>query len=414
MAARLGAWLTVLSLLLLAVVPTLASTPFAVDHHVSAMSDRTLLTQNVVHLVDTNRQHAARVITGIRRPLFFAWAIAQIFALAWLWRSGSAARIRNWLRRRTRLHALQRAFFGAALALTGALAGLPFSFASYRVLFNVGLTEQHIIAWLLDFTVGTIVGMIVVGLLVAIVLALVDRTHLWYVAVFFGLFALASLGAALRPVVLDPFFGPERPLQTRTLQVRIASIERAMHDSIPIVVTSTAQRRTIDEPAVEGLGPTTRVLLPDSLLAVASDDEIAYLIAESLSEAADSFRRTCIGTFLLALAAALAVLVSDRIGFRRDDDPLVRLSLVAAFLGIFCLALYPVYNAYSRAVATRADVAALALTNDRVGGIRALVRIVDDGARQLCFPRSARIYFGARPSYGTRIAHLQGSKDPCR
>ncbi len=378
------------------------------------MSDRTLLTQSVVHLVNVNRQHAARAITGIRRPLFFAWAIAQVLAFAWLWRSGNAARIRNWLRRRTRMLALQRLFFGALLALTGALAGLPFSFASYRLLFNVGLTEQHIGSWLIDFSVGTIVGMIVVGLLVAIVLALVDRTHLWYVAVFFGLFVLASLGAAMRPVVLDPFFGPERALQTRTLRARIVAIEATMKTTTPIVVTASAQRRTIDEPAVEGLGPTTRVLLPDSLLSVASDDEIAYLIAESLSEAADSFRRTCIGTFLLAVAAALAVLASDRIGFRRDDDPLVRLSLVAAFLGVFCLALYPVYNAYSREVTTRADIAALALTHDRAGGIRALVRIVDDGARQLCFPRSARIYFGARPSYGTRIAALQGVPDPCR
>ena len=394
--------------------PVFAATPLAVDHHVSAMSDATLRTQSVVHLVDSNRQHAARVVAEIRRPLFFAWAFAQVAAFAWLWRSGMAARIRNWLRRRTRSISVQRALFGATLAITGALAGLPFSFASYRVLFNVGLTEQRIGAWFADFAIGTMVGMLIVAIVVTLVLALVDRTHLWYIAVFFGLFALASLGAMLRPVVLDPFFGPERAVQTRTLRARIDAIEAAAKTSIPIVVTQTALRRTIDEPAVEGLGPTTRILLPDSLLAVATDDEIAFFLAQSIAEAPDAFRRTCVATFLLALAAALAVLMSDRIGFRRDDDPLVRLSLVAAFLGVFCLALYPVYNAYSRTVTARADAAALILTHDPGAGIRGFVRIVDDGEQQLCLPRTTRLYFAARPSYGTRIANLQHAANPCR
>ena len=214
--------------------------------------------------------------------------------------------------------------------------------------------------------------------------------------------------------MLDPFFGPERAMQTRTLRERVAAIEAAAKTSIPIVVTQTAQRRTIDEPAVEGLGPTTRILLPDSLLAVASDGEIAFLLAQSIAEAPDAFRRTIVATFLLTIAAALAVLMSDRIGFRRDDDPLVRLSLVAAFLGIFCLGLYPVYNAYSRTVTARADIAARELTHDPASGIRAFLRIVDDGAQQACVPRTARLYFAARPSYGSRIAALQNKPNPCR
>ena len=74
--------------------------------------------------------------------------------------------------------------------------------------------------------------------------------------------------------------------------------------------------------------------------------EREFLLARQYAHLAEDsvLLLTLAGTTLFVFAAALAVLVSDRIGFRRDDDPLARLPLVGTFLGIAVLLLYPAYN----------------------------------------------------------------------
>ena len=97
---------------------------------------------------------------------------------------------------------------------------------------------------------------------------------------------------------------------------------------------------------------------------------------------------TLAGTTLFVFAAALAVLISDRIGFRRDDDPLARLPLVGTFLGIAVLLLYPAYNALERGGEWRADRLALTVAGP-ASGVRFLVRRADDDLVALCGRRTS-------------------------
>ncbi len=94
---------------------------------------------------------------------------------------------------------------------------------------------------------------------------------------------------------------------------------------------------------------------------------------------ADKLRQTLIAVTLFVLGAAAAVLLSDRVGFRRDDDALSRLALVATFLGLVTIVTYPLYNAYARNLETRADRESLAALGDRGRG--------GAGARALRRPR---------------------------
>jgi Zn-dependent protease with chaperone function len=107
------------------------------------------------------------------------------------------------------------------------------------------------------------------------------------------------------------------------------------------------------------------------------------------------------------------VLISDRIGFRRDDDALARLALVGTFLGVATLLLYPAYNALERGAEWRADGIALGATGDRAAAVRLLVRRADDDLLALCGRRTVRWYFASRPPLGSRIAALAGTPDPC-
>jgi Zn-dependent protease with chaperone function len=152
------------------------------------------------------------------------------------------------------------------------------------------------------------------------------------------------------------------------------------------------------------------------LIAHATMGEVLFLTARELGHYAhgDDFRLSLLWTFLFIFCTALAVVCADRVGFRRDDDPLARLSLVFAFLGLFGLAVTPLYNAYSRNNESRADAYAVALTHDRASAIRAYVRIADETLAPLCPARGVRLYFYNSPPLGTRIAKVAGRRDPCR
>ena len=107
------------------------------------------------------------------------------------------------------------------------------------------------------------------------------------------------------------------------------------------------------------------------------------------------------------------MLISDRIGFRRDDDPLARLPLVGTFLGIAVLLLYPAFNAVERNAEWNTDRLALAVVDDRAAGVRLFVRRADDDLIALCGRRTVRWYFDSRPPLGTRIAAIGNTADPC-
>jgi Zn-dependent protease with chaperone function len=117
---------------------------------------------------------------------------------------------------------------------------------------------------------------------------------------------------------------------------------------------------------------------------------------------------------LFVLSVAVAVLIADQIRFRRDDDPLARLALVGALAGLAALATYPLYNMYSRQIATKADAYALTLTQDPASAVRAFVRAADRRFVTLCTPGWATLYFSQLPQLGTRIAAATGRPDPCR
>jgi len=137
------------------------------------------------------------------------------------------------------------------------------------------------------------------------------------------------------------------------------------------------------------------------------------LVVLAVNYVGDTLRGALFGGVVFILAAALAVLVADQVGFRRDDDPLSRLPLVGALLGCMYLLFLPAVNGYSRTIEASADSYALALTGDRVGGARAFVRFADEGLALLCPGRLARLYWYTHPPLGTRISNLSGQPNPC-
>jgi Zn-dependent protease with chaperone function len=395
------------TVLLLLIAPRVAAAAPAAalrtqfDVRVDRLSRRALLSLPPQDLVDRTRQRAARTITDWRHAIFFIWAGAQIWIFAWLWRSGRAARVRDWLRRRIRTPWAYRAAFGAILGILAPVAGLPCAFVTYRIGFNVGLSEEIIGVWLLDYARAMLVDAAGAALAVALVLELVDRTRLWYVAFLAILFAATVEIVAVDAVVFVP-------VATRLTPTRIVA-------AAPVEIANGSARTRTLTAATAGIGRFTRILVSDVLLAAATPAEVAYVIDHEDAHVRhnDDLKMALIATTLFVFAVAIAVLISDRIGFRRDDDAVSRLALVAACLGSVALVMFPLFNAYARGIEYRADEDARHELRDPASAVRFFVRRADHDLVPLCYRRSSSWYFADYPALGSRIAAMRNSQDPC-
>ncbi len=386
------------------------------DVRIDAIAVRTLLQAPPRALVDPNRQREAESLAGYARPLFLLRGAAEILTLFLLWQTGVAARMRDALRRYFRFASPVRFFFGAAIASAALAAAFPFALWGHRIARIAQLTPERISSWAEGYLAEGLLIAIGVGLIAAIVLRLVQALRTWYLVVAVGVCAFTIGFAALAPALQDAVARPTAFYGGR-LEPRLAALElRAGLPQMPIVVERVTDRTKEANAHVEGVGPFRRIALDDTLVASATDGELLFAVAHELAHGArnDELRLALALALLVIVATALAVTVTDRIGFRRDDDELVRLTLVAACIGIAYLALLPGYNAYVRSLETRADLAAVALTGDKAGAIRSFVRFVDDEVQPLCPPRAVRLYLYDHEAYGTRIAALQGRPSPCR
>jgi hypothetical protein len=379
------------------------------------LSRDALLHAPLSQLIDPVGQRRARAIADYQAEAFVGWAIAPIVAFLWLWRSGNAARLRDLLRRRLQARWLTRAAFGALLGALATLAQAPFAFAAHRIAASVGLTAESTGGWVLDELLRLVIVAACTALIVTVVLELVDRTRLWYLIFIALLYGFTLTVVALEPVVLTPLVVTYRPAPAAIVAQGDALARKLGASPVPIEIEATSRRTTLLSARAAGIGPFDRIVLGDALVERLTDEERGFVLARLyvLLREHVVLSLTLIGTTLFVLSAALAVLISDRIGFRRDDDALARLALVGTVLGLVVLVIFPGYNAIARGIQGRVDRIALTTTADPAAAIRLLIRRANEDLVVVCGRRSERWYFEGRPSLGTRIAAARGTADPC-
>jgi Zn-dependent protease with chaperone function len=215
--------------------------------------------------------------------------------------------------------------------------------------------------------------------------------------------------------LFSPLTSNDRPAPAAVVAQGDAVAHALGTSPVPLVITGSSQRTSALVSRTSGLGPFARILIGDQALEEMTPDERQFLLARQYAHLAehDVLLLALAGITLFVLAAALAVLISDRIGFRRDDDPLARLPLVGTFLGIAVLLLYPAFNAVERGIEWRADRVAVTAIADPAAGVRYFVRRADDDLIALCGRRTVRWYFESRPPLGSRIATIGNTYDPC-
>ena len=389
--------------------------PNALDAEVNAITAHALLTGSPITLLDVAREAAATHLESFRVPMWLGTTVLQIIALAWFWSSGYSARLRDWLRARVGSEFTVRFCFGAALALIDKLVVLIPQAVQYRFMRLMDLNELLFRTWLADWVAGTVLTMIVVGFTAAIVLWLADRTHQWYVYTIAGVIGFTLVVAYVSPFVFEPVTVHYTTLApSGQLKLDILALEQRTHTKVPILEEHIAARTRVGNTYITGWGGTQRIVLSDTLLAGASEPELRFVVARSLEWIAANLalQMTLVQGAFIVVGVALAVLFSDRIGFRRDDDPVSRLALLGAVIGCVYLVALPLYNGYARQASFSIDQAAVALTGDPASAIRLVVREADQSLQRVCPSRLSRWYLTSRP-VGDRIARLQDRPDVC-
>jgi Zn-dependent protease with chaperone function len=389
--------------------------PNALDQEVTSLTAFALLHRSPADLVDPARAVAAMHLQQFRTPIWIVMIALQIAVLAWFWNSGLSARLRDRLRSMVRSEFAARFCFGALVAGIDKAAAFVPQALEYRYMRILDLNNILFRSWLVEWIASTLVAMVVAGIIAAVVLWLADRTHQWYIYTIAGVMGFTLLVSYVNPYVIAPAYTRFSTHVWMEGSGFIAPLEARTGVKVPLVIAEVSRRTHVDDSYVIGWGGSQRAVITDTLWAAVTPDELRYVVARALVwVAANSGLQMALvqGAFLV-LGTALAVFISDRIGFRRDDDPVSRLALLGAVMGGVYLVALPFYNGYARSLDRTTDAAAIALTRDPAAAIRLEVRRTDEALLPLCPNPFAYWYFDSRVPPGTRISNLQSRPDYC-
>ena len=315
-------------------------------------------------------------------------------------------------------HWLAEALFGGlAVVLAAQVAVLPFAAWRHIVLRRFGLSTQHWGGWAVDVTKSLLVT---AALAVLVLLGFYTLTRLaprWWWA--FAAVAAAGLVALLSfafPVLIEPVFNKFTPMPASPLRTELMAL--AARDGVPVreVLVADASRRTRAVNAyVSGYGPTRRIVVYDTLLEAAPDDEVVQVGAHELGHA--KANDVVVGTALGAMSAAAGVCalyllgswsgLLRRAGLSGEPTDLADprgVALLLAVVAVAGLLATPVQSLISRRIEARADVHALRLIDDPRGYEAMQRRLARRNLSDVDPPPLEQWIFGSHPTAAERIA----------
>ena len=261
----------------------------------------------------------------------------------------------------------------AAAVATAAAVLLPLGYVDHVRSVNAGLDLRSDVSWGRDALVGLAAWVAGVAAAYAACLAIGRRARQPWLAVGLAAWIAVAAFVMLQPVVVDPLFASTRPLRDRELTALLRSVEHQVGARPGSVSVSDASSRTTEENAfIDGVGPTERLVLYDTVLRHAPAGQTRALLAHELAHV--DRRHTLKGVLwfgVLGLPALWAVLaaagrVARRRGLDGADDPRAAPLVVAGLLVAGAL-LTPVENGISRRYEAEADWVALRATGDGAG-----------------------------------------------
>jgi STE24 endopeptidase len=259
---------------------------------------------------------------------------------------------------------------GGALAAAGlstvlALPSLPLAAAARWRAKRVGLITQSWRGWAVDLLKANAIQAVLSAGAGGGIVAITRRyPRLWWAPAAGASVAFGALLATVAPVILDPIFNDFTPLPEGETRSDVLELAAAAGVKVGEVYSVDASRRTTAANAyVNGLGPTKRVVLFDTLLDRYSRDEVRVVVAHELAHV--RYRDLPRGVLFAALTAPPVALAVQRLSWLLSDQRGTAASLPALALAAALVSapIGLIVNRSSRAIERRADTFSLELSD---------------------------------------------------
>lgn len=340
-----------------------------------------------VQVTEEMREHSR-----IRDILYFAGAAYSVILLGGLLLSGAARKIRDVAERVTR-----RPFLSAMIAIVlfiivYSILEFPLTYYSgYHLPQRFDLSDQSFGAFMGDQLKGLAVSLVVMSLVGALALLGIRKVKRWWLVLWAASIPLILFMVVIQPIVLDPIFNKFVPLQNEELRDKLLTLasRAGIEGGRVYQVDKSKQTKTLNA-YVNGIGPTKRIVMWDTLLARMTDDEVLTVMGHEMGHYVMKHMWKGLGFSLLL--SFFVFLITQRVhdrglarwgarwGVRGPGDPatIPWLLLIAGVIGFL---LSPVISAYSRTMEHDSDIFALELTRDNEALASAFVKLAEGSKR---------------------------------
>ncbi|HET9073426.1 MAG TPA: M48 family metalloprotease [Solirubrobacteraceae bacterium] len=351
---------------------------------------------------------AGRAYQRPQRRIRLVASALELGALAGVVRTGGRPQTdggRSAARSRPAVGAAGAAAAAVGLSLGGTLLGLPTRALSRRRALAAGLSTDSWSSWAGDLVKATAIEAgLSAGLLAGSSLLAARLGPRWWRAAAGGAVGVGVLAGLLGPVLLDPVFNRFDPLPDGETRRDVLALAAAAGVQVKEVFSVDASRRTTAVNAyVNGLGPTKRVVLYDTLLKDYGRDEVRFVVAHELGHVHHrDVVRQLIFLALVAPPAALSVqqLTLAWAGELTGARAVPALSLAARAAG---LPLVLGVTGLSRAVERRTDQFGLEVSQAPEALISFFRRIAVQNRADVTAPGPVRARLATHPPITERI-----------
>lgn len=327
--------------------------------------------------------------TRIRNILYFVGTAWGIGTMVLLLLTPVSRKIRDLAARVTARPFLMAMAYIALITVVIALIDFPLAYyASFAVPHEFGLSNQTFGAWMGDQVKALAVSLVLGAVVGALALYAIRRFRNWWIALWLGSIPLILLLVVIQPIVLDPLFNKFEPLKNAQLRQKLLDLasRAGIEGGRVYQVDKSKQTKTLNA-YVNGIGPTARIVMWDTLLAEMTEDEVLAVMGHEMGHYAlkHMWKGLAFGIALSFFGFFIGQKLHDRglarygarWGITGKGDPasvpwLMLLVLVGSFL------VTPIVAAYSRYGEHQADVFSLEMTHLNEPMASAFVKLAEN------------------------------------
>ena len=321
--------------------------------------------------------------------LYFVGTAYSIGVLALLLLSGASRKMRDLAARISRRWWLMTALYIIFFLLAVTLLELPLSYyAGFVVPHQFDLTDQTLGAWLGDEAKGLALGLLISVFAGTIALFVIRRLRRWWLLLWGLTIPFILLMVVIQPVILDPVFNKFEPLKNQRLKQELLTLasRAGIEGGNVYQVDKSKQTKTMNA-YVNGIGPTKRIVMWDTLLAKMTDDEVLAVMGHEMGHYVMWHMWKGLA-FFIALAFGV-YWIGQRIhdrgiarwgakwGITGPGDP-ASVPWLLLILSVISFLLSPIGSGFSRHLEHNADIFSLELTHLNEPMARAFVKLSED------------------------------------